>query len=179
MLIFLGIAGAGKGTQAELLADYFKSSPLSTGEVLRRHKNDEEIQQYLKKGRLVPDKALLPIIEKEITEAGGAHDHVILDGLPRTMSQAKWLVGKINDGTFRLTGVVHFKLSPRVAKERLLNRHRSDDTDEVIAERFEEYEKNIVPIVDYLRSQNYKVSDIDADQAVEKVSEDVKTTLGV
>lgn len=179
MIIFLGIAGAGKGTQASVLADYFQSVPLSTGEILRRHKNDKEIQNYLGKGKLVPDKVLLPIIEKEIIKAGGEHDHVILDGMPRTMSQAKWLVGRIAEGKFELNGIVHFNLSPKVAKERLLKRHRSDDTDDVIAQRFEEYKKNILPIISYFKSQDFKVHQVNANQPVKKVSQDVKAVLGV
>ncbi len=179
MIIFLGIAGAGKGTQANILARYFEATPLSTGEILRRHRKDTEIQKYLSKGKLVPDKVLLPIIENEITEAGGNHDHVILDGLPRTMSQAKWLVGKIRDGVFELSGIVHFNLSAKVAKERLLKRHRSDDTDEVITQRFQEYKKNILPIISYFQSEGFEVHQIDAEQPVKDVSKDVKSALGV
>ncbi len=179
MIIFLGIAGAGKGTQAHILARHFKSTPLSTGEILRRHRKDAEIQKYLSKGKLVPDKVLLPIIENEIITAGGEHDHVILDGLPRTMSQAKWLVRKIRAGVFELSGIVHFNLSVRVAKERLIKRHRSDDTDEVIAQRFLEYKKSILPIISYFQSEGFDVHHIDAEKSVAEVSKTVKSTLGV
>jgi len=179
MIIFLGIAGAGKGTQAELLHEHYQAAPLSTGEILRSHENDKRIKNYLREGVLVPDEVLLPIIEKEAIKRTKAKTQIIFDGFPRTLSQAKWLVHKINEGKFKLSGIIHFQLSREVAKQRLLKRHRYDDTEDIIDKRFAQYEQNILPLVNYFRSEGFKIHDINADQPVEKVFQDLKSALGI
>ena len=179
MIIILGIAGAGKGTQAGLLAKDLATAQLSSGEILRRHKNQDEIQAAMAKGVLVKDEILLPIMEAEIKSAGGGHSQLILDGFPRSIEQAHWIMKKVETGEFSLKAIINLKLAPQKALERLQARSRSDDNRKAINQRFEEYKENILPIINYFRAQGFRVSDIDGDQPIAKVAKDIKAALEV
>jgi adenylate kinase len=91
-IIFLGPPGAGKGTQAERLADDLKIKKISTGDILREAvakgtELGQRAKSYMERGELVPDEIILGIIEEAINDEEG----FILDGFPRNINQAKAL----------------------------------------------------------------------------------------
>ena len=93
-LLIMGPPGAGKGTQAKILAEKYSLIHLSTGDILRaeiRKKTDRglEAQSYMDAGNLVPDKVLLSMMESTLTEL--QNSGIILDGFPRTIPQAEGL----------------------------------------------------------------------------------------
>ncbi|MBA4467381.1 nucleoside monophosphate kinase, partial [Cylindrospermopsis raciborskii CS-506_A] len=91
-LIFLGPPGAGKGTQAKVLADFLQVPHISTGDILRQAITDQtalgvKAQEYMDKGDLVPDQLVQDMVEERLQKSD-AQKGWILDGFPRTVSQA-------------------------------------------------------------------------------------------
>ena len=94
-LILLGAPGAGKGTQAELLVRKLSIPAISTGNMLRDAMNHhtplgEQVRQIMDSGMLVPDETVLDLVSKRIAR-DDCKNGFILDGVPRTLSQAKAL----------------------------------------------------------------------------------------
>lgn len=177
MIILLGISGSGKGTQAALLAEHMGIKNLSIGEMLRAHQDEDEIKSRLGAGVLVDNDVIFPMLENEIKKIG---DDFILDGFPRSLEQAKWLVAKIKAGDFSLRAILHIELPNTVAMERLLKRKREDDTEESIETRFrEQYERVMLPIISYLNRQGFKIYEINGNQAPEEVAAEIRKVLEV
>ena len=94
-LIFLGPPGVGKGTQANLVCDYFGILHLSTGDMLRSEINKKSdigtrAKAFIDQGDLVPDEVLLKIINSRLSDSDIKNGY-LLDGFPRTIPQAKGL----------------------------------------------------------------------------------------
>ncbi|MEX1995523.1 MAG: nucleoside monophosphate kinase [Candidatus Saccharimonadales bacterium] len=176
MIIFMGVAGSGKSTQAGILAAKLSCPRLGVGDLLRAHMSGEESQKMLA-GEMVPDEKLLPLLEKEVKKYG--NQEFILDGSPRTMTQAKWWVAKSRDNQLSITAVIHLSSDFGTAKGRLLARHRPDDTETSIAERFNEYQNTIKPILDYLKKAGIKIHEIDGGQPQNRVADEITAVLGV
>src|SRR5215471_18313858 len=92
-LLLIGAPGAGKGTQAGLLADRFNITHISSGDLLRQHVKDrtsigQKIQAYVQAGDLVPDTVVMDMLRKPVVAAAESGGYV-LDGFPRTVDQAK------------------------------------------------------------------------------------------
>ena len=104
-LILLGPPGAGKGTQAVRLVEYYGIPQISTGDILRKAVKDGtelgvQAKSYMDKGALVPDEVVIGIIRDRIVEPDCANGY-ILDGFPRTIAQAEALdemLGKLGTG---------------------------------------------------------------------------------
>ena len=177
MIILVGIAGSGKGTQAELLAKKLNCPIVSTGDLLRNNQDKSEVKAALDSGVLVGDEILLPLLEAEFSKIGANKKEFMLDGTPRNVKQAKWLMGKIKKGELKFTAIIHFLLNEQTALERLKTRARHDDSDEAIHGRFKFYRQSVLPAVDYFRDQGLKVHDVDASKTPEVVAADVEATL--
>lgn len=92
-VIFLGPPGAGKGTQADILARHTGASKIATGDILREAvargtELGRVAEGYMKRGELVPDEIMLGIVEETLKQLD---DGFILDGFPRTLPQARGL----------------------------------------------------------------------------------------
>lgn len=103
-IIMLGAPGAGKGTQAQMIADQYHIPHISTGDIFRANiKNNTELgmeaKKYMDQGKLVPDELTVRILLDRVAQADCA-DGYVLDGFPRTIPQAEVLdqeLSKIND----------------------------------------------------------------------------------
>ena len=167
MIILMGVAGAGKSMQGKLFADELGYQWLSTGEIFRALANSGE-REELRTGKLVGDDEVIDIVDKALVGLDLSKE-VILDGYPRTIKQAEWLLTQVADGRLSLTAIFNLVATRKVVKERLLARGRNDDTDAVIDRRFQEYEQKTLPIINFLRDSDIKVEDIDADQTPKQV----------
>ncbi|WAL61094.1 adenylate kinase [Thermocoleostomius sinensis] len=172
-LIFLGPPGAGKGTQAYALAQAQQIPHISTGDILRtavalKTELGEKAQAYMDKGELVPDHLILEMVRDRL-----GYDDVkagwILDGFPRTVTQATFLDDLLNDLHQSCDWVVNFDVPDEVLVERLLGRGRKDDTEEVIRNRLSVYREQTAPLIDFYRERNKLVS-VDGNQSIETVS---------
>ena len=177
MIIFFGIAGSGKGTQAATLSKRTGWPTLSSGEVLRQNTDDPSIKAALAAGQLVSDEKLIPLLEQEFNRIGAAKNEFILDGSPRNINQARWLVEKIKEGKLMLSAIIHIKLSEQVAQERLALRGRSDDDSKAMVGRFKFYEESVMPAMRYLEAQGYEINEIDGDVTPEEVATSIRRIL--
>ena len=150
-VIFLGPPGAGKGTQAERLANALRVPRISTGDMLREHiaRGDalgEAASPYMERGGLVPDDLLVEMIRNRIAEPDCALGY-ILDGFPRTLPQAEGLeemIGGTKDVVVLDMEVPHDELM-----RRLSGRGRDDDKAEAVAKRLLEYKERTTPLVEW------------------------------
>jgi adenylate kinase len=125
-MVLLGPPGAGKGTQAVMLAEKKGFPHLSTGDILRENvKNNTDIgkkaKEFMEKGELVPDDIVIAMMLDTIKNANGKSDF-ILDGFPRTVYQAKKLDGELNKLKLPIDMVVYFKTSIKTVILRLTGR---------------------------------------------------------
>jgi len=179
MIIFLGLAGSGKSTQGQLLAAHLHCPWVSTGNLLREFNMDSAVQQRMLQGEIIDDETTLAVLEQELERLDAAHSECILDGTPRTLTQAEWLINKAASGELKISGLIHLKATTGTAKARLLARHRPDDTEKAIAERFAEYESTVKPIIDYMKKSGIAVFEVDADRQPEIIAIDIVQKLGL
>lgn len=175
-LIFLGPPGAGKGTQAKILADGCAVPHISTGDILRGAVSAEtelglKAKNYMDQGELVPDDLILDMVGSRLDEAD-ANAGWILDGFPRNVSQAKFLDVLLEQIGQQYECVVNLDVPDEVIVSRLLERGRDDDNESVIRNRLAVYREQTTPLIDFYRERQLLVS-VDGNQPVE----DVSTTL--
>ena len=157
-VIFLGPPGSGKGTQAKLLSDEKKTIHISMGDMLREAiKSGSEagmkLENYLKNGQLVPDEVVNDIVKQFISGAGGSG--FILDGYPRSVRQAEFL-STITD----IYGVIFIDVPKEEIINRLKGRMRQDDNEETIRKRFEVYENETKPLIEYYSNKIKRIQGV-------------------
>jgi adenylate kinase len=175
VIILMGVAGAGKSMQGRLFADEHGYAWISTGELFRVLVTGKRRQQMLE-GKLLSDDEVIKLVDKTLKMID-VEQEFVLDGFPRTIAQADWLLRQIHEGRLNLTAVVNLVASPEIVKERLLSRGRQDDTEEAIRKRFAEYESTTMPILDYFRKESVPVHDIDGARDPIMVHDDIMSRL--
>src|SRR6201986_712749 len=139
-LLLIGAPGAGKGTQAERLAERFNIAHISSGDLLRQHVRDETsigqtIQAYVDAGALVPNSMVLDMLRKPVVAAAESGGYV-LDGFPRTVDQAKTAFETARELGVEVQAAVHLYVPDQELIRRLLARSRgSAGTEELSAHR--------------------------------------------
>ena len=202
-IILLGAPGAGKGTQAAMIAEEFKVPHISTGDILRRNMKEGtplglKAKAFVESGGLVPDEVVIGLVEDRLSQEDCKNGY-ILDGFPRTIAQAEALdkVARIDlainiDVPFetiidRLGGrrvcvcgdTYHVSMlngettCKRCGKELFI---RDDDKPETVKNRLKVYSDQTQPLIDYYRAQN-KVVDIEANGTKEEIFADIKKVL--
>lgn len=171
----LGVAGSGKSTQSQLLAETGKYRCLSVGEVLRRNVTDQD-EDSMQEGKLLNDDVVIAYLEKEIATLG-AGPEIIIDGFPRSVYQTDWLVGKHASNVYEVSAVIHIEISKDIVLERLASRGRADDTEEAIAARFAEYDKAIRPVISELQKHNVPIISVDGSKEPNAVHLAIETSL--
>lgn len=124
--VFLGLPGAGKGTQARILSERLGIPQVSTGDILRDHVQDGtplgiEARTYMDRGEYVPDALVVRMVEERLAEPD-ASKGFILDGFPRTVPQAVALEAALAQIGQPLVAVVQFKISDPIAIRRIIGR---------------------------------------------------------
>jgi adenylate kinase len=183
-ILLLGLQGAGKGTQAKLIATDYGLPHVATGDMLRAAiANDTEfgrkVKPIVESGRLVPDDLMIDLIRERLSQTDCA-DGFILDGFPRTMAQAEALDEVLGEIGRSLSIVFELQVPYDVAVDRLLRRAelegRKDDTPDAIAKRIELYHRETAPLVEHYRAQGILVG-IHGDRAVEEVYTEIQEAL--
>lgn len=202
-IILLGAPGAGKGTQAAMIAEEFKVPHISTGDILRRNMKEGtplglKAKAFVESGGLVPDEVVIGLVEDRLSEQDCQNGY-ILDGFPRTIAQAEAL-----DKVARIDLAINIDVPFETIIERLGGRRvcvcgetyhvsmlggentckrcgkelfiRDDDKPETVKNRLRVYSDQTQPLIDYYRSQN-KVVDIKANGTKEEIFADIKKVL--
>jgi adenylate kinase len=175
MILLMGIAGSGKGTQGKMLADQYGLHLISMGDVVRMYVTGKQRERMLA-GDLLDDVEIIAIVDKVLSSIPG-DETVLLDGFPRTIPQAEWLVKQVETGRFRLDMALHLQASHEAVKQRLMGRARIDDTEAAIEARFNEYERSTMPLLEWLTQHNVKVINVDAERSVEAINSDLARYL--
>ncbi|MBR4016881.1 MAG: adenylate kinase [Oscillospiraceae bacterium] len=208
-LILLGAPGAGKGTQAEMLAEKLQIPTISTGNMLREAMANgtelgKQVKQIMEEGRLVSDELILGIVA-ERTSKPDCKNGFILDGVPRTLAQAKALDAM----GIRLDHVVSLEIDDAVIEGRMTGRRvcpkcgasyhitanppkqdntcdlcgenliiRKDDAPETVKSRLAVYHQSTEVLKDYYAAQN-KLRFVEGNQSIEGAFQDILKALGV
>lgn len=160
-IALFGPPGAGKGTQSKMLVEKYNLAYISTGDILRSEISDgtelgSQAKDIIKRGGLVPDEIIVQIMEERIqtnTEVNG----FLFDGFPRTTVQAYILEGLLLKLNTKLDCMISLEVPTNQLRNRLLDRakkeNRSDDTEEVISVRLQEYETKTAPVANFYKEK--------------------------
>jgi adenylate kinase len=205
-IILLGPQGAGKGTQAQRLAERVGATHISTGDIVRAEIKSgsdlgKKVQDYNDRGELVPDEIIVEMAKPHLDDA----DAWLLDGFPRNQAQAKALDDALDDIGEDLDAVVALEAPDDALVKRLSGRRQSqatgriyhvdhdpppedgddpgpfiqrdDDAEEAIRRRLEIYHEQTEPLKDYYAERDLLVT-VDAEQEIPKVTEDILDGVG-
>lgn len=210
-IILLGPPGAGKGTQAKSISNKYSIPHISTGDIFRKNISENtplgiEAKSYMDNGQLVPDEVTINMVKDRLQQEDCKQGY-LLDGFPRTVSQAEALQDFLDSRNEsldtallievprdfileRMTGrrvcpscgaSYHIKFNPAVnGKCELCGSdvvQRKDDTEETVKERLDVYEKQTQPLIDFYKDKNL-LSTVDGTQAINKVFESICKVLG-
>ncbi len=176
-IVIIGIQGSGKSTQGKLLGEKIHVPYLSTGHIFRiLSKKDtplgRQIKVLINAGFLVPDEKSLKIVEEYLQKEEYEKGYV-LDGFPRTLSQAK-------DFNQDIDKVILLKISDREALWRISGREeiREDETLMAIRKRIEMFHKFTEPVLDYYKEKGVLL-EVNGEQTIEKIHEDIVNNLQI
>lgn len=180
-LLLIGAPGAGKGTQAERLAERFGLSHISSGDLLRQHVREQTalgqtIQSYVDQGDLVPTGVVLDMLRKPVVAAVQTGGYV-LDGFPRTVEQAQASFPTARALGVEVQAAVHLDVpQPELVRRLLARRRGSDDTREIIEHRLQVYQDKTVPLLQYYAGREWMFT-VDGSQPPDVVHEDIVARL--
>lgn len=174
-LILIGIQGAGKSTQGNILSEKLDIPYLSTGHIFREMaKEKTKIGRYLKEvmnsGALIPDHTTLEIVSEYLKRPEYEKGY-IMDGFPRTTKQAEAFENGIDK-------VIYLKVSDKEALWRLAYRvdDREDSTLVAIRKRIELFHEVTKPVIEWYRKKN-KLVEIDGEQEIKEISKEIMKHL--
>lgn len=182
----MGPPGAGKGTQARVIAEHFGIPAISTGDIFRSNVQREtplgkKAQEYMDAGEYVPDEVTNLMVRARIDEPD-AEPGFLLDGYPRTLAQVEELDGMIKHTGHRLDATVVLTVDANEIVQRLLQRAhtegRADDSEEVIRRRQEVYAEQTEPLIEVYRGRGI-VHEIDGMGIVDEVTKRIFDALDV
>ena len=184
-MIFMGPPGAGKGTQAKEICNIYHIPQISTGDILREAiKTGSELgvkaKKYLDAGDLVPDEIVIDIIKERLSESDCSKGF-ILDGFPRTVVQAESLDNLLKKMGKSLDLIINLDVPENELLKRLLKRAeiegRSDDNEEVIKNRLQNYRSKTFPLLDYYKKQSI-LSEVNGTGGMEDITSTIKGIIG-
>lgn len=180
-LLILGAPGSGKGTQGKVLGSVPRFHHLACGDVFRsldtRTALGQKFIEYSSRGELVPDDLTVQLWRANIQQRVESHtfkpeiDFLVLDGIPRNLEQAQFMETDIEVlQVFHLSCPDRTELARRLRKRALKDNRFDDASDTVIFKRFQTYDQETKPILNYFEG---RVTEIDASQPPAKVLYDI------
>jgi adenylate kinase len=180
-LLILGAPGSGKGTQGKVLGSVPRFHHLACGDVFRsldtRTSLGQKFIEYSSRGELVPDDLTVQLWRANIHQRVESHtfkpeiDFLVLDGIPRNLEQAELMENDIDvHRVFHLSCPDRSELARRLRKRALKDNRFDDASDAVIFKRFQTYDQETKPILEYYKN---RITEIDASQPPAKVLYDI------
>ncbi|UCH89038.1 MAG: adenylate kinase [Thermoplasmata archaeon] len=205
-LIILGAPGAGKGTQAQLIADKYGIPHIATGDILRDAIQSGKMlgataRSFMERGKLVPDEIVIELTLRRLSQ-DDCKNGFILDGFPRTLRQAKEFTERheidmvidihVDESVLisRVTGrrscphcreVYHVKINPP-RKEGICDRCgfdlilRDDDTEAILTNRLRVFHEETEPLIEYYSERNL-IQEIDGDRDIQAIQASIDDTI--
>ncbi len=188
-VVLLGPPGAGKGTQAEVIASRLGVPAISTGDIFRANVSGNtelglQAKKYMDAGELVPDEVTVAMVKGRLAEADCAGGF-LLDGFPRTVPQAEQLRESLRELGHGLDCVLELVVDEDELVQRLSSRRtlvdgewtqRDDDKPETIRRRLQVYREQTAPLSGWYEGEGL-LTQIDAIGAVEEVTERALSAL--
>jgi adenylate kinase len=183
-LLIIGPPGAGKGTQAVLLAETYGIPTISTGDIFRRNVTEKTelglvAKSYMDSGNVVPDSLTNDLVRDRLAEED-AQTGFLLDGYPRTAQQVDELDDILASLGEKLDAVIELVADPEIVVARLSKRAseqgRSDDTEDVIRHRLSVYSETTAPIIGVYESRGLVVK-VDGIGSVDEVTARITEAL--
>lgn len=176
-LILIGIQGAGKSTQGNMISEKYGIPYLSSGHIFRAMAQEKTplgrfMKELLNSGALVPDDKVVPIIEEYLKKPEYQKGYV-LDGFPRTVPQAEVFSNNVDK-------VIYLDVSDKEALWRLSGRVdegvREDNTIHALRKRIDLFHEKTMPVLDYFEKQN-KLVRINGEREIEEIFSDISSRL--
>ena len=210
-IILLGPPGAGKGTQAKSISNRYSIPHISTGDIFRKNISENtplgiEAKSYMDNGQLVPDEVTINMVKDRLQQEDCKKGY-LLDGFPRTVSQAEALQGFLKERNEKLDTALCIEVPREFILERMTGRRvcpscgasyhikfnppadgkcelcgsdvvqRKDDTAETVRERLDVYERETQPLIDFYKNIDL-LSVVDGTQAINEVFGSICKLLG-
>ncbi len=163
MILLMGGQGVGKGTHARALVERDGYGYIETGAILRALPAESKLAKIIARGELVPDADLFDVIADAISKTSG---NIIVDGFPRTIGQAQWIVKNYAD-KFDIR-VIYLNVPQDIMLARIQKRireggGRADDADDaIVRRRLDNFFKTTMPAIEWLRTADgVRFSDVD------------------
>lgn len=190
-IIFFGPSGSGKGTQAKLLIEELSKKDsrevhyIETGQRFRDFSTEASFtakltKEIMTKGGLLPEFLPIWIWTEYLIRHVSGDEHLILDGLSRRVHEAPILDSAMKFYKRERPVILSIEVSREWAKDRLLNRGRTDDIDQKIDERISWYYDNVVPAMEYFKNNSYyNFLNINGEQTIEEVHKEIMEKLRI
>ena len=189
-IVLLGPPGAGKGTQAQVIAGQLAVPAISTGDIFRANVSGQtelgqKAKTYMDAGDLVPDEITVAMVKDRLAETD-AKGGFLLDGFPRTIGQAERLRDSLGEQGHALDRVLELVVDEEELVRRLSGRRmlvdgkmvqREDDKPETVRHRLEVHREQTAPLSGWYDEQGL-LTRIDAIGAIEEVTERALKALG-
>ncbi|MBI2611299.1 nucleoside monophosphate kinase [Candidatus Gottesmanbacteria bacterium] len=184
-IVFFGPEGSGKGTQAKLLADKLNLPLITFGDLVRNAAKDDKgmignsARKALTEGKYLPDSEAFVLWKNRLKDSQ-AEKGFIIDGFPRSIKQAEFLVNNVNKYGYNIDHFIYLMLSDEEAVKRLAKRKRklfagskiNHDDPERVRGRLAEYRKKEKEILDFFGRQDI-VRKINGEKSIEEVHQDI------
>ena len=174
-IILIGIQGAGKSTQGNILSEKLGIPYLSTGHIFRNLAREhtrlgKQIKLIMNAGLLISDKKTLNIVSDYLKRSEYKKGY-IMDGFPRTLNQAEQFINGIDKA-------VYLKISDKEALWRISGREeeREDETLLAIRKRIDLFHKFTEPVIEYYRKKGQLV-EIDGEKPIEQINQEILDNL--
>ena len=183
-IVIFGPPGAGKGTQSNFIVKRFQLHQLSTGDLLRNEikrqtKLGKEISSIINSGNLVSDQIVSDLIEKYISNSN-YKSRLIFDGYPRNLNQARNLNSLLIKYDQKIDVVLKLSVSLKTIKKRILERKnlekRADDSEEIAIKRYQMYEKNIDPVINFYKETNL-LKVVNGETSISEISNEISRLI--
>jgi adenylate kinase len=175
MILFFGPTGSGKSLQGQILAARQGWRWLSAGQMLR-DAHDPTLLKSMQDGKLIDSESVEKIIGEALANSSEI-SKVILDGFPRKLDQAKWLIENQSSHNRSIGLAIVLDISEGEIEKRLNLRGRVDDNAKTLSEKMETYYREIDPLLNYFNEHNIKVSHINGSGSVGQVHDRIMEEL--